>query len=403
MSEPVHIIGGGITGLFLAYHHTKRGDSVTLYESSEKLGGVIGTKSVEEGLVELAANGILLTDEIKSMLDEIGLIPLFPNQAAKRRYFWINRKLSRLPISIFTGLKLLFTIGFKKIKFDAEQNLETWAGQMFGTSVTKNIMEPAIGGVYGTRLDSLQAESIFSKWDGSGTNTILQEIRKNKNKSYGTVSFTQGMGDLVKHLVTYLEPKIQIKTKFNFVSLDEILSWKGKIRLCLSLKNLIPLLADRIEPKDSPNLLSITTITRFGKLHLTRKPCFGILFGKNEGIRALGALSNSDIFPGRANNGLHSETWIYPNAAKQEKTTSWESILEEDRKQITGKNDSPKAVYVTSWEGVFPAYDRKLFLFNKRLDVLESKWLSEGINLRFFGNYRKGIGLRSLFESTSRE
>lgn len=403
MKEQVHIIGGGITGLFLAYHHTKQGDSVTLYESSGKLGGVIGTKSVEEGLVELAANGILLTDEIKSMLDEIGLPPLFPNQASKRRYFWIGRKLSRLPISIFTGLKLLFTIGFKKIKFDAEQNLETWAGQMFGTSVTKNIMEPAIGGVYGTRLNSLQAESIFSKWDGSGTNTILQEIRKNKKKSYGTVSFTQGMGDLVKHLVAYLEPKIQIKTNFNFVSLDEILPWKGKIRLCLSLKNLIPLLADRIEPKDSPNLLSITTMTRFGKSRLTKKPCFGILFGKNEGIRALGVLSNSDIFPGRANEGLHSETWIYPNTAKQEKTTSWESILEEDRKQITGKNDSPQAVYVTSWEAVFPAYDRKLFLFNKRLDVLESKWLSEGINLRFFGNYRKGIGLRSLFESTSRE
>lgn len=403
MKEQVHILGGGITGLFLAYHHTKRGDSVTLYESSGKLGGVIGTKSVEEGLVELAANGILLTDDIKSMLDEIGLSPLFPNKAAKRRYFWIDRKLSRLPISIFTGLKLLFTIGFKKIKFNEEQNLETWAGQMFGTSITKNIIEPAIGGVYGTRLDSLQAESIFSKWDGSGTNTILEEIRKNKKKSYGTVSFTQGMGDLVKHLIAYLEPKIQIKTNFNFVSLDEILSWRGKIRLCLSLKNLIPLLADRIEPKDSPNLLSITTMTRFGKSRLTKKPCFGILFGKNEGIRALGVLSNSDIFPARANDGLHSETWIYPNTAKQEKTTSWESILEEDRKQITGKNDSPQAVYVTSWEGVFPAYDRKLFLFNQLLDVLESKWLSEGINLRFFGNYRKGIGLRSLFESTSRE
>ncbi|MCW7494493.1 FAD-dependent oxidoreductase [Leptospira sp. 2 VSF19] len=403
MRDQVHIVGGGITGLFLAYHHTKLGDSVTLYEMSDKLGGVIGTKVVNEGLVELAANGVLLTDEMKSMLDDIGLSPVFPNKAAKRRYFWTNQKLSRLPISIFTGIRLVFTLLFKKIKFNENQNFETWACQMFGTSVTKNIIEPAIGGVYGTRLDSLQAESIFSKWEGSGKNTILQELKRNKTKTYGTVSFPKGMGDLVSHLVQYLEHKIQIKTQFQPVNLKEILTWKGKIRFSTSLKNLIPILGDLIEPNEVPNLLSITTITRFGKNHLTKKPCFGVLFGKNEGIRALGVLSNSDIFPGRSQQGLHSETWIYPSIIKPSDSITWESILEEDRKVITEKEDSPKAVYVTSWSGVFPAYDKKLYSFNKRLDSLERQWLSNGIDIRFLGNYRKGIGLRSIFESTSRE
>lgn len=403
MSEEIHIIGGGITGLFLAYHHTKRGDVVTLYESSNKLGGLIGTKTVEEGLVEFAANGVLLTDFMKSMLDDVGITPLFPNKASKRRYFWTNRKLSRLPISILTGLRLLYTVCFKKLKFNEEQNFETWARHMFGSAITENIIEPAIGGVYGTRLESLQAESIFTQWDGSGSSTILKEILKNKRKTYGTVSFPLGMGDLISHLVDYLKPKIQIKTNVSLDSLEEILQWKGKVKLSISLKNLILLLGNRIDREETPNLLSITTITRFGKNHLTIDPCFGILFGKNEGIHALGVLCNSDIFPGRANNDLHSETWIYPSVAKTDDKISWESILEEDRKQITGKTDSPKAVYITSWTGAFPAYDRKLFLFNKRLDVLESQWIAEGKDIRFFGNYRKGIGLRSLFESTSKE
>ncbi|TGL43963.1 FAD-dependent oxidoreductase [Leptospira meyeri] len=403
MNRKVHIIGGGITGLFLAYHHTKRGDSVILYEQSEKLGGVIGTKTVEEGLVELAANGVLLTDQIKLMLDEIGLTPLFPNKAAKRRYFWVKGKISRLPISILAGLKLLFAIGFKKIKFNQTQNFETWACQMFGTSVTKNIIEPAIGGVYGTRLDALQAESIFSNWDGSGKNTILKEIKKKKGKSLGTVSFPQGMGDLVSYLVRYLEPRIEIKTNYPMQTLDEILKWEGKIRFCISLKSLISVLGNRIQPNETPNLLSITTITRFGRFHLTKKPCFGVLFAKNEGIRALGVLSNSDIFPGRSKHGLHSETWIYPESAKQSENESWESILEKDRERITNKTDSLNEVYITSWNGVFPAYDRKLFEFNRIMDVMEADWLKKGIDIRFFGNYRKGIGLRSLFESTSSE
>ncbi|TGK85172.1 FAD-dependent oxidoreductase [Leptospira bourretii] len=403
MNEKIHIIGGGITGLFLAYHHTKRGDSVTLYEQSEKLGGVIGTKTVEEGLVELAANGVLFTDQIKLMLDDIGLTPLFPNKAAKRRYFWVRGKLSRLPISILAGLKLVYTIGFKKIKFNDTQNFESWASQMFGISVTKNIIEPAIGGVYGTRLDALQAESIFSNWDGSGKNTILQEIKKKKGKSLGTVSFPQGMGDLVSHLVRYLEPKIEIKTNYQLQTLDEILKWKGKIRFCISLKSLISVLGNRIQENEQPNLLSIRTITRFGTSHLTKKTCFGVLFAKNEGIRALGVLSNSDIFPGRAKHGLHSETWIYPESAKQLENETWESILEKDREHITNKADSPKAVYITSWNAVFPAYDRKLYEFNRFIDVLESDWISKGIDIRFFGNYRKGIGLRSLFESTGSE
>ncbi|PJZ85524.1 protoporphyrinogen/coproporphyrinogen oxidase [Leptospira harrisiae] len=403
MREHIHIIGGGITGLFLAYHHTKKGDSVTLYEQSEKLGGVIGTKTVDEGLIELAANGILLTDEMKPMLDDIGLTPVFPNKAAKRRYFWVNGNLSRLPISIITGLKLLYVIFFKKIKFSETQNFETWAIQMFGISVTKNIIEPAIGGVYGTRLDSLQAESIFSHWDGSGKNTILKEIKKKKGKSLGTISFPNGMGDLVSHLVKYLESKIEFKTNYQMQTFDEILEWKGKIRFCISLKNLIPFLGNRIQPNELPNLLSITTITRFGNSHLTKKPCFGVLFAKNEGIRALGVLSNSDIFPNRTKNGLHSETWIYPETAKVSDKETWESILETDREQITKLPEPPKAVYVTSWNGVFPAYDGKLFEFNQRIDVIERELSSKGINIRFFGNYRKGIGLRSLFESTSRE
>lgn len=399
MKDEVHIFGGGITGLFLAYHHVKQGNLVTLYEESETLGGVIGTKKQKEGLVEQAANGILLTDDIKSMLDEIGLKPVFPKKASKRRYFWTNQKLSQFPISILSGTKLLHSIFLKKLKFDPNLNFEEWGNQMFGSPVTKNIIEPALGGIYGTRLNELHPETIFSKWNGDGNTTIFQEIKKHKKKTYGTVSFPNGMGDLVTHLVNYLSPKIKIQTGFTLSNLSQIQTLKGSIRICISLKKLIPVLGSLLKPEVIPNLLSISTITRFGETKLTKKPCFGVLFGKGEGIQALGVLCNSDIFDGRVKDGIHSETWIYPNLSEFD-IKQIESILESDRKKITKQAETAKAIYKTTWEGVFPAYDRKLFLFNQTLDQIESDWQKNGLDIKCFGNYRKGIGLRSLFEST---
>ncbi|PJZ35793.1 protoporphyrinogen oxidase [Leptospira levettii] len=400
MKENVHILGGGITGLFMAYHQVKKGNSVTLYEEKDTLGGVIGTLNKPEGLVELAANGILLTNDIKSMLDDIGLSPVFPKKASKRRYFWINQKLSQFPISILAGTKLLYSIFLKKLKFDPNLNFENWGNQMFGSSVTKNIIEPALGGIYGTRLSELQPETIFSKWDGRGNSTIFKEIKKNKKKTYGTVSFPNGMGDLVTHLVSYLSPKITIKTGFSFSNLNEIQNLDGSVKICISLKNLLPILDSEIKFESKPNLLTISTLTRFGETKLTKKPCFGVLFGKNEGVNALGVLCNSDIFDGRVKNKLNSETWIYPNLNANIRNDSIESVLEKDRSFITKKTESKVAVYRKTWEGVFPAYDSHLFKFNQFLDQFELNWLSQGKNIKFYGNYRKGIGLRSIFEST---
>ncbi|MCW7504614.1 NAD(P)-binding protein [Leptospira paudalimensis] len=400
MKENVHILGGGITGLFMAYHQVKKGNSVTLYEEKDTLGGVIGTLNKPEGLVELAANGILLTDDIKSMLDDIGLSPVFPKKASKRRYFWNNQKLSQFPISILAGTKLLYSIFLKKLKFDPNLNFENWGNQMFGPSVTKNIIEPALGGIYGTRLSELQPETIFSKWDGRGNSTIFKEIKKNKKKTYGTVSFPNGMGDLVAHLVSYLATKITIKTGFSFSNLKEIQNLNGSVKICISLKKLLSILDSEIKFETKPNLLTISTITRFGETKLTKKPCFGILFGKNEGVQALGVLCNSDIFDGRVQNQLHSETWIYPDIKVKNGNDTIESILERDRYLISKKMDPPTAVYRRTWEGVFPAYDANLYKFNQVLDQLELNWSSQGKNIRFYGNYRKGIGLRSIFEST---
>ncbi|TGL72191.1 protoporphyrinogen/coproporphyrinogen oxidase [Leptospira jelokensis] len=400
MKEEIHIYGAGITGLFLAYHHVKRGDSVTLYEENKTLGGVIATKKVKEGLVEQAANGILLTKDIKTMLDDIGLKTLFPKKASKRRYFFINKNLSQFPISLFAGTKLLYSIFLKKLKFYPNLNFEDWGNITFGSSVTKNIIEPALGGIYGTRLNELQAETVFSKWDGSGTSTIFKEIKKNKMKTYGTVSFPNGMGDLVSHLIAYLSPKIKIQTGVSLSSISEIEKQKGSVRICISLKKLTPILGNLLNPEEKPNLLTISTVTRFGETRLTKKPCFGVLFGKGEGIKALGVLCNSDLFEGRVTGHLHSETWIYPKLDGITTDKEMESIVETDREVITKNREKAKAIYKTTWEGVFPAYDRNLFLCNQKLDEIEANWKKQGLDIQFFGNYRKGIGLRSIFETT---
>lgn len=204
-------------------------------------------------------------------------------------------------------------------------------------------------------------------------------------KSYGTVSFANGMGDLVSHLVSYLKPKIKIQTGVSLSSISQMENLKGSVRICISLKNLVPILGNSLNPEETPNLLTISTITRFGETRLTKKPCFGVLFGKEEGVRALGVLCNSDIFDGRVKDSSHSETWIYPKLDGFSSEKEIEFILESDRAMITKKKEKrQKAIYKTTWEGVFPAYDRNLFLCNQKFDQMETNWKKNRIGHSIF-------------------
>ena len=87
--KPVQIIGGGITGLTAAWRLQARGIPFELFESSNRVGGVIRTRRSNGFVVESGPNTILETSaEVTDLIRDLGLQHrrIYPSSAAAKRY-----------------------------------------------------------------------------------------------------------------------------------------------------------------------------------------------------------------------------------------------------------------------------------------------------------------------------
>src|SRR5437773_440660 len=104
----VAIIGGGITGLTAAFRLRQKQIPVTLYEASDRVGGVIQSLRQDGYLAEFGPNTILETSpKIGSLIRDLGLEPrrLYSNPSAENRYLVRGGKpvlLPGSPLAFFT-------------------------------------------------------------------------------------------------------------------------------------------------------------------------------------------------------------------------------------------------------------------------------------------------------------
>lgn len=416
----VMIIGGGISGLVNAYSDLKQGKIVTLRDEKSRLGGMIQTLETPFGLVETAANGLLNSYVVENLIQELGIKITHHKKASKRRYFFINGKMRRIPVSIFSAIRGLMGVLLVNAKPKSNETMEEWGNRIFGSKLTYNLVEPALGGIYATPLSSMDPRSVFSKLPFETGKSLFQNFRtlsrKPKPKIRGLISFEKGMQDLVSALVNRIQdnPNMKIELNQKPIQIDKFRSDKSldELKICLPISSAYhycqsdPTCRVFLEKFNisQPSYYSVASITRFSNESIFSKPAFGVLFPKDQGIKANGILSNDSIFPNRIlEPGLYSETWIYSGDWLNDITeTELSSILEEDRKKLLrkSKNYSPaKAVYSKIWKDSFPVYDKKLYDFNQCLDEIEEFHNRENRPIRFYGNYRRGIGLRSLIES----
>ena len=93
--KSVAIIGGGITGLTAAFNLQQRGIPVTLYEASDRVGGVIRTVLEDGYLAECGPNTILETSPvIGQLIRDVNLEArrLYSDPTAEKRYLVRNKK-----------------------------------------------------------------------------------------------------------------------------------------------------------------------------------------------------------------------------------------------------------------------------------------------------------------------
>ena len=205
---PVAIIGGGISGLATAYDLQQRGKSFHLFESTDRLGGIIKTDSIEGFTIDGGPDSLLLQKPAAvELCEELGLgnqlISTLPPRTA---YVVRNGKLYPLPSAAILGIptsisslathRLISPAGRLRMALEivmttktfktaqSDESIAQFFKRHFGQECVDYIAEPLLAGIHAGSVDRLSMKSLFPRLvkAESDYGSILAALRARKER-----------------------------------------------------------------------------------------------------------------------------------------------------------------------------------------------------------------------------
>jgi oxygen-dependent protoporphyrinogen oxidase len=445
----VAVLGGGISGLCVAYGLCQKKIEVDLYEKSSRFGGVLFTQKSENFLMDFGPNSVLADPLLDPLIEDLGLSEekIEVNPASKKRYILCQHKLQALPHSLLSFAKTPLFSTSAKLRLLAEPlvsrsrepeiSLAEFIRRRLGKPFLDYAVNPFVAGVYGGDPEKLGAGSAFPKLYqleqkyGSLFKGVLLEVRSQKKKSLPaqkrrtSFSFRGGMEVLSQRLVekiglSSLHPDTEVLRieamrpeeegyRLSFSQGGQVYEKTfAALVLALPTYKIAPLLspwdpalADQIETVEYPPL---SVVFMGFKESQVQHPLdgFGFLVPEVEKRHILGTLWSSSLFPQRAPRGSVALTTFVggsrqPELALLPPTQLYETVLK-DLRDFLGVSGIPQFCAFQSWERAIPQYHTGYSRVQKAFEAFESRFS----DLYFAGNYLKGVGLvesiRTAFE-----
>ncbi len=437
------IVGGGISGLSLAYFLIEKASSldILILESEKKAGGKIWTDRAEGFLCEGGVNGFL--DNRPRTLElaaKLGLTPVRSNDAARKRFIFSDGKLHKLPespisfflsnlLSLYGRLRIVWEVVVPKGGGD-DETLADFARRRLGREAFEKLIDPMASGIYAGDPETMSLKSCFPRiYDlenkyGSLIMALikLQREAKRTGKKVGPgpggvlTSFYDGMEVFILALKAFLGERL--KTVSRVVSIDKkgdtytvFLSDNSKVE-AESVVLATPAHVTSEIVKDFNRNLSLTlgeipyppvSVVCMGYMrNKIKQPLdgFGFLIPKRENRKILGTLWDSSIFPNRAPEGhvlLRSMLGgaMAAEVALQEEDRLASTVVDEMEK-IMDVKAQPDFVRVYTHEKGIPQY---LLGHGKLLDKIDTI-VSGHSGFYLTGNSYRGIGVNDCIENS---
>ncbi|WP_449539359.1 protoporphyrinogen oxidase [Ferdinandcohnia sp. Marseille-Q9671] len=189
-NQKVVVIGGGITGLTVAYYLQKEAKEkgleidCILLEASHRLGGKVQTVERDGFVIERGPDSFLARKKSASRLvEEVGLGDKLVNNTAGKSYVLVNGKLHPMPggsimgiptqIGPFITTGLFSPLGKMRAAMDfvlprtqggSDQSLGQFFRRRLGDEVVENLIEPLLSGIYAGDIDQLSLLSTFPQF-----------------------------------------------------------------------------------------------------------------------------------------------------------------------------------------------------------------------------------------------
>ena len=435
---PALVIGGGISGLVCAYALRKTGIDAQLLEAAPRPGGVIQSITRDGFLLELGPQSFSSTPALRQLCAELGITnEIIEAPLHAPRYVLIDGTLRPVPLSplaFFTSSlidastkwALLRDVFGKSTPPDADESIAEFTRRKFSAQLLDRLVGPFVSGVYAGDPERLSVRSTFSqlyeaeKSSGSIVRGMLRLAKTKKGpREHPTLqTFRSGTEALVRALSTNLGAAMRTNAKIIRLTKNPDASFTVQIEGegnsdSLSAKALIlaippdtagRLLADLDSSFESllgPVEFAAVAVVSLGypKSAITHSlDGFGFLVPRSAGLRVLGTVWNSSLFPGRAPDGHALLTSFVggttdPAAAKLT-PDNLAALVHREIASILSINPEPTFSNVTIWPRALPQFNLG---HAARLAALATL-LKSNPGIWLIGNYLRGPAIGSCVE-----
>ncbi len=343
------VIGGGISGLACAYRLRELGIPVLLLEQSQRVGGVIDSVERDGFLFELGPQSFLSTDRLLQVIDALGLTDeLLRADPRAPRYVLAGGRLHLVPTSppgLLTTSLLgarskwrLFLEPFRRsLPPEDDESVADFVRRKFGDEVLERLGGPFVSGVYAGDPERLSLRSAFPsayQWEKHFGSVLRGAMKSRPPKDQARpalCSFRSGVAALTRALGEKLgesarcgasvvsvsrtrtgresEFQLQVESQGRTESLTAstvVVATPTNVAGQL-LAGLSPGFAEQFSRIEYAPVAVVATGYRKEQIGQPTNG-FGFLVPRKEGLRLLGSVWNSSLFPGRAPEGMASLT-----------------------------------------------------------------------------------------------
>ncbi len=435
---PALVVGAGISGLVCAYALRKAGIDAQIVEASPRPGGVIHSVIRDGFLLECGPQSFSGTAALRDLCGKLGISDQLlqaPHRAP--RYVLVDGALQAVPLSppaFFTSSlvdgatkwALVRDIIGKSIPPEADESIAAFVRRKFSAQLLDRLVGPFVSGIYAGDAERLSVRSAFpqlyeaEKAAGSIIRGMfrLATAKKGPRERPTLQTFREGNETLVRALATNLGSALRTGVSVGGISRRGDGSFDVLLQNCgneesASSRALIFATPTNVSGKllgqlDSAfeSLLTPVEYAAVAVVSLGYRKSgvghslegFGFLVPRSAGLRVLGTVWNSSLFPGRAPEGHALLTSFVggmtdPAAATLRPEELAGLVHQEISPLLSIKNDATFS-NVTIWPRALPQYNLghgdRLAAVEKLRARFPGIWLT--------GNYLRGPAIGSCVE-----
>lgn len=419
----IAVAGGGLAGLVAALR-LQDAHEVTVFEREAEAGGKIRSELLDGFLFDWGPNGFVSSSaELLEVVRACGLENdlVLADAAAKKRYVYFGGRLHALPsgpqdlfgfslLSAGGKLRALRGLVTRPPQTAAEENVYDFFAQRFGEQVADRVVRPALLGITAGDARDTSMDALFprlrelERQHGS----LLKGLLRSKRRPGRLATLRGGMSRLIDGLTQRLGARVELSCAVLRIG-REGMRWRVEHARGVgdfdAVILAVPAYAAANMLRDADSALA-TLLDRIPYAPMrvcgiafrasdVARPLdgFGFLAARGQGVRILGALYTSTVFPDEAPDGtVYLRVFLGGTSDPPALHLSADdalAVIRRDLASVLGITADPIAYHEHLWRRAIPQYAIGHTALLREID----DELASRPRLALAGNAFRGIGV----------